>query len=262
MLLSSVSCDPALTDRKKDLLQQIQEEGRLIRIHEAELRLLGRSNTRKRCDNDNDCDWLDTLDQLQCKQNDDEPTLDTRWHDDPIHRVLPRIAGVFFTDVFASSERCFEFHAVVSAARATQLQFILVLEVEDSRIVHLAVRYPSMHETSELNDATQPALKGHNFPWVIRLLLRWAKLDAKRREIFQQLVEEYACVILTSSTVSIRGVVVSWTMNGLSIVSGAPMTCWDAYLTCCRSIEEALKTLCRAITVDLVYQDNEVVSTT
>lgn len=242
----------ALANRKSYLLQQIQKEERLVRIYEAELSLLRTNKKRTRYDDEGDSndanrDWLvDTLDQLQCKPNDDDSILDTRWHDDPIHRVLPRIAGVQFTHVApASPTASFEFHAVISAAKATPLKFLVVLQVKDNRIVRLTVTYPNMQDTSELNDVTQPALETNNLPWLIRLLVTWAKLDAQRHMVFHQLVEKYECIILTPSTLSIRGVVVSWTMSGCRIVSGARLTGWNEFLMCCGSIEAALEILCR-----------------
>lgn len=255
----------ALANRKRYLLQQIQKEERLVRIYEAELSVLRGNKKRRRysyCydeerdinnndgdDDDEDRDWLETLDQLQCKKNDDDSILDTRWHDDPIHRVLPRIAGVHFTHVAPSSlAASFEFHAVISAARATPLKFCLVLEVKGHRIVRLAVTYPNMQDTSELNDATQCALEANNLPYLIRLLVTWAKLDAQRHNVFHQLVAMHKCIILAPSTLSIRGVVVSWTMKGCLILSGAPLTGWNEFLTCCGSIESALEILCRTVT--------------
>ena len=86
---------------RRELLEQIAQEERLIRIHQAELALLEEQRTARELTNHDEVeeeeDWLDTLDALQ---SDEGTTLESKPQDDPkIHRLLPLVGGVTFSSV-------------------------------------------------------------------------------------------------------------------------------------------------------------------
>ena len=89
--------------RKNDLLKWIQQEERLVRIYQADLAVTQRKHQQQHRGEDPPDDWLETLDRLQ--SNDNSNSLDTKWHDDPIHRLLPRISGVQFTHIVQNQQQ-------------------------------------------------------------------------------------------------------------------------------------------------------------
>ena len=85
---------------RKDLMKQIAEEERRIRIYQAELALQrSTSTTRPLIQDVEEQDWLETLDALQSCGS---LKMESRAQDDPaIHRLMPLVGGVSFTSVRA-----------------------------------------------------------------------------------------------------------------------------------------------------------------
>jgi hypothetical protein len=121
---------------KKRLLEQIEAEERLVRIYEADIQVTANLKRPRPSgiveslesllvdalgENEEDDDWLTALDALQSHHHDgtttsgltttiagtrtsssslsqQQPLLDTRWHDDPrLRRALPNITGIVFS---------------------------------------------------------------------------------------------------------------------------------------------------------------------
>ena len=272
--------------RKNDLLKWIQQEERLVRIYQADLAVTQRKHQQQHRGEDPPDDWLETLDRLQ--SNDNSNSLDTKWHDDPIHRLLPRISGVQFTHIVQNQQQqqqqqqqqtelqlpILEFHATISAAGATKLQFMFRLTVQETRMTNLTVTIlnKEQHDSVELYHTTQQATESNNVPQLVRRLVEWAKFDARRRILFQALVDQYPCCTHASpTTLSLVlkdyddnidtdtdidvVVLLTWTLKsfGREVVTykGKQMADDNAplqdLLTCCGSVETAFHLICRAV---------------
>ena len=268
--------------RKNELLKLIQQEERLLRIYQADLAVTQRKDQQRRGEDPPD-DWLETLNRLQ--SNDNSNSLDTKWHDDPIHRLLPRISGVQFTHAIQNQPQqtelqllpMLEFHATISAAGATNLQFMFQLTVQETRISNLTVTIANQeqYDAVELYHTTQQATESNNVPLLVRRLVEWAKFDARRGTLFQALVDKYACCTHVSPTTlsltlkhddddddddnkdhDIDAVLLlTWTLNsfGREVVTyncqqmvddNAPL---QDLLECCGSTETAFQLICSAV---------------
>ena len=199
------SSHPSVKASHKELLNQIAEEERLIRIYQAELALQQASpEVPHRAhhypldleENGEEQDWLETLDALQ---SDGGTTLETKSQDDPkVHRLLPLVGGVTFTSVKAlpqqqhdATMRCYELQGNVLY---TEISFSVIAKVElliQKAVVGLDIQFGGSHSCDELEQIKQAAQKMCSIPLLFRMLVSWAEFDAKRTAMFSEFQEKY-----------------------------------------------------------------------
>jgi hypothetical protein len=177
---------------RRDLLGQIAEEERLIRIYEAEL-ALKRVSTAAR-PNVEEEDLLETLDALQSSG---EPTLESKSQDDPVvHRLLPLVGGVVFTSIRALSKedaaRAYEFQGNV----VKSVLFTIILRVElcaaRANVVALTTTFGS--SSKELNQIAKVASEMRSIPLLFQHLVSWAEFDARRKNLLLECQGKYDAV--------------------------------------------------------------------
>ena len=231
-------------ERTKELLQLIKQEERWIRIYKAELELVSCRNNKNNNNNATTTTTTATTNGNMDEdniQNDDclaiilslqksSEGLDVKWHDDPIHRIVPRISGIQFTHVapiinnFNNVPMCFELHATILSAQKEQhsipLNVCMVVQVEQTKIVHVAVTFPN--HSKDHNDELQQMItteESNNIPLLLRRLVQWAKFHTKRTAVLDKLLNQHHFLIkespsILSITTSNRNVILlrlSWT---------------------------------------------------
>lgn len=184
--------DSSLGLSKKELLDQIAQEERLIRIHESELALAQRQqqlpptcSAFQLVDDVEEQDWLETLDALQSSST---QKLEFKAQDDPrIHRLLPLVSGVTFTSVRAlephapqtTTTRSYQFQGTIRR----QLVFTLTIKVEllksRASIVDLVVSF-EQQQSQELADIADVAKETRCIPLLFRNLAAWVDFDSRR----------------------------------------------------------------------------------
>lgn len=195
--------------QKKLLMQEIEEEERLIRIYEADLNWAkSRRRSHPLSNNEDEDDWLSMLDTLHSKHHPNETNFewDHRWHDDPlIYGILPYVSGILFDSAkpvddhnrtnsagFSGTIRSFEFRGHVCAMRATALVFHVSISVslpfkreEPTEITTASLNFPQIridhHE--ELQEISRVAGETRNLPLAFRQIVGWAKFDTRRTRV-------------------------------------------------------------------------------
>jgi len=183
---------------RRHLLEQISEEERLIRIHQAELALQRQARqesltTRPLVENVEEQDWLETLDALQSSSS---QTLESRAQDDPaIHRLLPLVGGMTFTSVRAlepnsaeDTTRSYQFQGNVKS----QVSFTVTAKVEllDDRASVVSLEANFGTQSKELGDISRVASETCCIPLMFRLLATWTEFDARRTALLLECQEK------------------------------------------------------------------------
>lgn len=220
-------------NRKKRLLQEIDEEERLIRIYEADYEL---TKSRKRArgeaavvlvgDDDamrsEEDDWLTALDALQSYDATGKPAqLDTRWHDDPLlYRTLPGIGGIAFRSAKPGATRkdgavqlrCYEFEGSVGfpedgASTMTPVDFCISMEVEfgeAAQVSKVDVTLPNFGVQEELQAIIKVVEDTRNLPLFFRQLLKWSKFDHRRKQLLARVTNDARIERLSPTVVRIH----------------------------------------------------------
>ena len=176
---------------RRELLDQIAEEERLVRIHQAELaiqrqRQSASTAARTLVEDIEEQDWLETLDALQSSG---PAKLEFSSQDEPvIHRLLPLVGGVTFTAVRAlepnGRTKSFEFQGNVRS----QLYFTVTAEVElletNAKVVALTVAFRM--QSKELDQISSIASETCCIPFLFRRLASWAEFDARRTALLSK----------------------------------------------------------------------------
>lgn len=168
---------------KRQLLEQIREEERLIRIYEADLKLTQQS--RQQLPNlEEDDDWLaNTLDALQSLGGSIE--FNCLWHDDPrLFKLLPFVSGIVFDSVKSTSKTSFEFQARTFQTVIVRLNVRVSVDFTSTpQVISIEVEFGD--ENEELREIAATATQTRNLVLLFRQTVQWARFEARRSTLLQ-----------------------------------------------------------------------------